>query len=138
MTEHEKKIEIMRKYYKGIEAISEFFIDGEIPSKRIDNALKKFASGMDRTTIIGFFDTTIMENGKEGYIFTDNKVYYLETLEKPKKLWYDDIKSVELIKENAVKDCNRGIQFNLYDGSTITWTSCFLNKTPLLLPKKLI
>ena len=132
MTDHEKKIEIMRKYYKEIEAVSEFFIKGEIPSKRIDNALKKFASGMDRTTIIGFFDTSLVGNGKGGYIFTDSKVYYLEIFEKPKKLWYDDIKSVELINQHEVKDCDRGLQFNLYDGTTITWTSCFLNKTPLL------
>ena len=97
MTDHEKKIEILRKYYNEIRTSYDFFIKGEIPSIRVDNALKKFACGMDRTTMIGFYDTTVIGNGKNGYVFTDNKVYYLETLEKPKKLWYDDIKSVNLI-----------------------------------------
>lgn len=132
MTDHEKKIEIMHKYYKEIKTSYDFFIKGEIPSARVDNALKKFASGMDRTTMIGFYDTTVLGSGKNGYIFTDTKVYYLEMLEKQKKLWYDDIKSVELINKYETKDCNRGLQFYLYDGSIITWTSIFLNKTPLL------
>lgn len=132
MTDHEKKIEIMRKYYHEIKTSSDFFIKGEIPTKRVDNALKKFAFGMDRTTMIGFYDTTVAGSGKNGYIFTDTKVYYLDLFEKPKKLWYDDIKSVELVDKYKYKDCDRGLQFNLYDGSTVTWTSCFLNKTPLL------
>ena len=132
MTDHEKKIEILRKYYREIKTSSDFFIKGEIPTKRVDNALKKFASGMDRTTMIGFYDTTVAGSGKNGYIFTDTKVYYLELFEKPKKLWYDDIKSVKLVDKYKYKDCDRGLQFNLYDGSTVIWTSCFLNKTPLL------
>ncbi len=127
-----KKIEIMRKYYQEIKTNMGFFVKGDIPIERVDNALKKFTFGMDRTTMIGFYDTTIAGSGKNGYIFTDTKVYYLETFEIPKKLWCDDIKSVKLINEYKVKDCDRGLQFELYDGSTITWTNCFLNKTPLL------
>lgn len=131
MTDHEKKVELLRKYHRNIAENTGFSIKGDIPIRSVDNALKKFASGMDRTTMIGFYDTTITGSGKNGYIFTDTKVYYLETLEKPKKLWYDDIKSVEVVDKHKNKDCNRGLKFNLYDGTTITWTSCFLNKTPL-------
>jgi hypothetical protein len=93
---HDEKVEIMRTYLGKIATGFSYHIRGDIPNKKIDNALKKFASGMDRTTIIGFYDTTIMENGKNGYIFTDDKVYYLDTLEKPKKIWYDDIKSMKI------------------------------------------
>lgn len=131
MTDHEKKVELLRKYHRNIAENTGFSIKGDIPIRSVHNALKKFASGMDRTTMIGFYDTTITGSGKNGYIFTDTKVYYLETLEKPKKLWYDDIKSVEVVDKHKNKDCNRGLKFNLYDGTTITWTSCFLNKTPL-------
>lgn len=131
MSDHEKKVELLRKYHRDIAENTGFSIKGDIPIRSVDNALKKFASGMDRTTMIGFYDTTITGSGKNGYIFTDTKVYYLETLEKPKKLWYDDIKSVEVIDKHKNKDCNRGLQFNLYDGNTVIWTSCFLNKTPL-------
>lgn len=127
MDSHEDKIKLMRKYASDIRTSCEFHVKGDIPSKKIDVALKKFAHGMDRTTIIGFCDTTIANSGKSGYIFTDTKVYYLETLEKPKKLWYDDIKSVELAKTYKSKDCDKELVFHLYDGTTITWTSVFLN-----------
>lgn len=130
MDQHQKKIELMRKYASKIQTGFSFHIKGDIPSKKIDNAIKKWANGLDRNTIIGFYDTTVMESGKEGYIFTDTRVYYLQTLEKPKKLWYDDIESVSLEGYNA-KDCNNRILFHMYDGTTIEWTSIFLNKKPL-------
>lgn len=123
-------IELMRKYGCKIRTSFEFHIKGDIPSKKIDHALKTFANGLDRTTIIGFYDTTITNSGKSGYIFTDSKVYYLEPISKPKKLWYDDIEKVELFDTHK-KDCDRGIRFYLFDGSVVSWTSCFLNKTPL-------
>lgn len=131
MATHEEKIEIMRKYYLDIRTTFEFHIKGEIPSKIIDNALKKFAHGMDRTTIIGFYDTTVMNSGKNGYIITDDKVYYLESFEKPKKLWYEDISEVVIGNTHKQKDCDRSLTFHMVDGTSITWTSNFLNKTPL-------
>lgn len=127
---HEEKIEIMRKYLGKIANGFSYHIKGDIPSKKIDNALKKFASGMDRTTIIGFFDTTVTGNGKKGYIFTDDKVYYLDTLEKPKKLWYDDIKELRLSNLHK-KDSDRTLEIIQYDGEKVVISSSFLNKTPL-------
>ncbi|MDO4775460.1 MAG: hypothetical protein Q4A10_06570 [Aerococcaceae bacterium] len=129
---HEEKIEIMRKYLGAIStSSSSYHIEDDIPSKKIDAAISKFASGMDRTTVIGFYDTTVFGNGKNGYVFTDDKIYYLETMEKPKKLWYDDIKHLELARTDK-KDCDRELRVTLNDGSTISFTSCFLNKTPFM------
>lgn len=130
MASRQELIELMQKYGNQISTSFEFHIKGSIPSKKIDRALKSFANGLDRTTIIGFYDTTITNSGKSGYIFTDTKVYYLETMSKPQKLWYDDIEKIELF-DTFKKDCDRGIRFYLYDGSVVNWTSCFLNKTPL-------
>lgn len=128
---HENKIELLKKYASKISTNFSFHIKGNIPSKKIDNAVKKFASGIDRDSIIGFYDTTVMGTGKSGYIFTDTKIYYLETLEKPQKIWYDDIKKISLFKTDK-KDCDKGIRLEMYDGTSISWTSCFLNKTPLM------
>lgn len=128
---HEEKIKIMKKYLSSIATNTGYHIKGDMPSKKIDAAIKSFASGLDRTTIIGFYDTTVFGNGKNGYIFTDDKIYYLETLEKPKKLWYDDIKCLEIVKKGK-KDCDRELRITLNDGSVVVFTSCFLNKTPLL------
>lgn len=130
MGQHEDKIVIMKKYLPKMSNGFAWHIKGDIPSRKIDHAIKKFANGLDRTTIIGFYDTSLGGTGKIGYIFTDTKVYYLQTLEKPGKIWYDDIKSVEVIKSGK-KDCDNKIKISFYDGSMITWTDMLINKTPL-------
>lgn len=132
MEKDETKIEIMKKYLPQMATGFPWHIGGDIPSKKIDNAIKKFASGLDPTTIIGFYDTSAMGNGKIGYIFTDEKVYYRETLEKPVKFWYNDIKNVEVI-HSGKKDCNNELKISFYDNSSITWTETFINKTPVCL-----
>ncbi|MBZ4670765.1 MAG: hypothetical protein JG769_1069 [Oscillospiraceae bacterium] len=110
---HEEKIKIMRKYLSDIAiSTSYYYFDCVIPAKKIEAAIKSFASGLDIATIIGFYDTTVLGSGKNGYIFTDDKIYYLETLEKPKKLWYDDIKNLEIAK-NDKKDCDRELKITL-------------------------
>ncbi|EPZ59019.1 hypothetical protein H477_1772 [[Clostridium] sordellii ATCC 9714] len=81
----DKKISLIDKYSYDIKTNFTFHIKGSIPSKKIDNALNSFAQGMDRKSIIGFYDTTLRGNGKEGFIFTDDKIYYKEVLEKGKK-----------------------------------------------------
>lgn len=131
MGQHTEKIELLRKYSSKIKTSFDFHVGTSIPSKKIDNALKSFASGLDRKTIIGFYDTTVTGTGKSGYIFTDTKVYYHESFEKPKKLWYNDIESIELYNTEK-KDCDRGLRFHMADGTTILWSSSFLNKTPLM------
>lgn len=130
MGQYEDKAALLRKYYQQITTSYGFDIKGEISSQKIDNAIKTFAPGLDRSKIIGFYDTTITGSGKSGYLFTDTKVYYKETLEKPKKIWYDEIERVELF-DTYKKDCDCGLTFHMVDGSEISWTSCFLNKTPL-------
>ncbi len=128
---HDEKINIMRKYLSDIATNTGYHVKGNIPSKKIDAAIKSFASGLDRTTIIGFYDTTVLGSGKNGYVFTDDKIYYLETLEKPKKLWYDEIKHLEIARSDK-KDCDRELIITLKDGTKVVFTSCFLNKTPLM------
>lgn len=131
MNNIDEKVKLMEKYAYKIKTSFNFHLKGGIPSKKIDNALSVFAQGMDRETIIGFYDTTIRGNGKEGYIFTEDKIYYKEMLEKPKKIWYEDIKNVEVKKKYKDKDCDRELEIVMKDKSIIKITSIFLNKTPL-------
>ncbi|WP_027621462.1 hypothetical protein [Acetivibrio clariflavus] len=130
MDKHQEKVEIMRKYLKEMSTVSSYYVKEDIPDKKIDNAIKKFAKGLDKNTIIGFYDTSLVGNGKIGYIFTDTKIYYLHTLEKPGKLWYDDIESVEVINSGK-EDYSNKIKISLYDGTVLTWTDTLINKTPL-------
>lgn len=128
---HERKVELMKQYLSRIATTSSFYIVEEIPPKKIEVAISKFAFGLDKKTILGFYDTTVLGSGKEGYLFTDNKIYYLEILDKPKKLWYDDIKDLKITK-NDKKDCDRELRISLKNGSNVILASPFLNKTPLM------
>lgn len=132
MEDHEIKIKILEKYYKEIQTEYSFFIEGTIPEKRINNAIKKFAPGLDKTSILGLYDTTMIGSGKSGYIFTDAKVYYMESSNKPKKLWYNEIKNIKMIDESNPEDNKKQLQFVMKDGRVDIWKSPSLNKTPLL------
>lgn len=122
MGQHEDKIAILRKYYKDIPAGAfDFYIAGDIKSKKINNAISSFAQGVDRSTIIGFYDLTVMGGGKNGYLFTDTKLYYREPLEKPGKIWYEDIKDIKVSALGA------WIDLTMFDGSNINMDSSFIN-----------
>ena len=132
MSIHEKKVELFNQYcFQLLDMSSGETRADDLTNKQWNNAKKMFASNADRETVIGFLDTTVMGSGKNGYLFTDEKVYYLESFEKPKKLWYDEIKSVTVTNTKKKKDSDRTLLIELKDGTHITWTSVFLNKTPL-------
>lgn len=130
MEDHQKKLEIMEKYYQKIGTNFSFKLPDEITRKQLDNAKAKFARGLEEETILGFYDTTVLGSGKNGFIFTDSKIYFLETLEKPKKIWYDDIQNIEIYNQHK-KDHDRVLEIILENGDTIEITSSFVNKTPL-------
>ena len=133
MTDHERKLEILRKYYQDIKvSCHPFLLADQISRKQLDNAISKFAQGVDRSTILGLYDISFSENGKNGFLFTDTKVYYLEPFEKPKKIWYEDIAKVEIMNQFKDKDCDRWLGFDFRDGGTEMWTGPDMNKTPML------
>lgn len=128
------KVDILKKYYREICTTPDygFCFRDDISKRRLNNAIKSFAFGIDKNTIIGFYDTTVMLTGKRGYIFTDTKVYYKNMFEKSKKLWYDDIKSLDIVEKYLIEDSKKSLKFDLYDGSSVIWEDIWLNKTPLL------
>ena len=132
MNIHLEKVKLFNEYcFRILDMSSGATCANDMTSKQWNNAKKMFASTAERETVIGFLDTTIMNSGKNGYLFTDEKVYYLESLKKPKKLWYDDIQSVTITDYKIKEDSSRTLLFKLKDGQEITWTSIWLNKTPL-------
>lgn len=130
MKQHEEKVELLRKYSTQIRTVYEFQIGKEISQRKLENAKKKFAPRLDESTVIGFYDTTVMGNGKSGYVFTDTNVYYQELLEKPGKLWYDEIKDI-LLMDSGERDCDKSLVFKMQDGTMVTWKNASMNKTPL-------
>ena len=132
MNIHEKKVALFNQYcFQLLDLPDGGTRADNLTSRQWNNAKKMFASNAEQETVIGFLDTTVTNSGKTGYLFTDEKVYYLESFEKPKKLWYDEIKSVTVTDVRKEKDSSRTLLIELKDGTHITWTSTFLNKTPL-------
>lgn len=127
---HEEKIELMKKYLPAINTGYGNYIGDSVPSKKLNNAIQKFASGLDRESVIGFYDITITGSGKYGFIFTDDKLYCRDAFEKPQKFWYEDIDHVELDQTHK-KECDQELTVFLRDGSTVSFKSGFLNKPPL-------
>ena len=128
MGDIKEKVAILDKY-SYLATSHGFFIKGTMPSDKLSVAIRTFAPGVDRANIIGFYDTTVFGSGKQGFIFTDKMMYWLESFEKPKKLWYGDIKSVEVINIHK-NDCDRTLRIHLYGGAIYEFSTCFLNKTP--------
>lgn len=129
----QEKVDLLKRYYDDICSVSTnngFYIKGEIPNKKLDVALRTFGQGVDRSTIIGFYDTTVFLSGKRGYIFTDTKVAFLELMEKPKKFWYEDIESMEITRMYEDDD-RRYLKLTMKDGSTVSFEDFGMNKTPL-------
>lgn len=129
MGQHEDKIRILEKYSSEMKGNYSFYLADQIPPQLLKNARKSFAAGVDEDTIIGFFDTTLTSNGKQGFLFTDNKVYYLEVLGRAQKIWYDNITKVEIVDENK-NDSEKRLKFYREDDKPVIWTALGMNKTP--------
>lgn len=128
MNRHEKLVEHfnqlcgdMMPYYGAKRAC-------DITNKQWKNITERFARGAKRDEVIGFLDTTIAGSGKNGYLLTDEKIYYLEVMEKPKKIWYDEIKWT-VIEGGKSKDCENTIVIHLNDGDEIRLASTLINKS---------
>lgn len=67
MSLHEQKKEILKKYIDDIRTTNSFYIQEDIPSRCIENAVNKFAQGLNKDSVIGFYDTTVAGSGKNGF-----------------------------------------------------------------------
>lgn len=127
----DKIIQLLETYGPEIRHNGIFHIvTEEIPAKKIDNAIKAYARNADRNTVLALWDLSLLENGKDGYLFTESGVYYPRFLDTPKYIDYSDILSAEIGK-TARKDNDSTLILSLSDGTEEVWLTSFLNKTPL-------
>ena len=125
------KEEILSKYLHTMPTtMDSYYLKDSIPSKKLNNAINSFASGVKRESVIGLYDTTLFGSSKEGIIFSDTKFCSKDMLEKSIKIWYDDIKFMK-IHGDSEKDNEKKLSIELFDGSNETITNRFINKTPL-------
>lgn len=126
-----KKEAILSKYlHKMPTTMDSYYLKDSIPSKKLNNALNSFANGVKKESVISLYDTTLFGSSKEGVLFSDTKFCSKDVLEKPTKIWYDDIKSIEIYGDSE-NDNEKKLLIELFDGSNETITNIFINKTPL-------
>lgn len=101
----------------------------EMSGKQWQNISAKLGNSVAFDTVIGFIDTTLFSSGKNGYLFTDDAVYFQDLFGDPEVIQYDEIKSMKVIGKNSDKDSNRSLVFTLKDGSQIVWDRIYVNKT---------
>lgn len=132
MSEHEQKLEIFKKYIRQMkEGVNEYHLAGasKISGNKLDKFLSHFNGKVEPDSILGFYDVSFLSNCKTGYLFTDEKLYYFESMEKPAKIWYEDIKSMK-IYDKQKKDRDRTLLITMNDGKEYKFFYCNLCKTP--------
>ena len=97
MDNREKIAELLRNTYSQVFSGSKIYYYNELNDKIKKKVVQYFDLNIDWNAVVAFVDTTIMQNQKEGIIFTVYGVYhsYMRVLEKPDYFSYDDIKSIE-------------------------------------------
>jgi len=130
MSLHEEKINLLKKYYKKIEINNSFYIAGEIPFSKFNTAMENFGVELDISEVLGFYDITMSGTGRNGYIFSDTGIYYMELFEKPGHIYYNEINNIELL-DTYGKNYSQNIKFTMKNSQVILWWSLFLNKSPL-------
>ncbi|QBO37096.1 hypothetical protein EQG49_11845 [Periweissella cryptocerci] len=100
------------------------FVTPNISEKQLVNASK--VVGIDAGLILAIADTTLLNSGKGGYVFTGSKVLYKATMTDPVSMDYEAIESVEQVdkvtKDKKGRDVHSySLEFTLKDGSTVKW-----------------
>ncbi|GEM_PF-647221 len=112
-------VKLLEKYSVEMNKNYHFYMSGSIPEKIVDNAINKYAPSVRKDSIIGIYDTTLLGNGKGGYLFTDKEFYYTGFLEKTKPVLYGNIKDVLTIKHNEKSSSDDLLIITLLNGEIV-------------------
>ncbi len=112
-------VKILEKYSVEMNKNYHFYMLDSIPEKIVNNAINKYAPSVRKDSIIGIYDTTLLGNGKGGYLFTDKEFYYTGFLEKTKPVLYGNIKDVLTIKHNEKSSSDDLLIITLLNGEIV-------------------
>jgi len=84
----------------------EVYEDERIPEKKLMNALKSYGQDIASKNVIALCDTTILKNGKEGYLITKAGFYYKEIFSTPLAINFSELVKVEKV-ENRIPRKNK-------------------------------
>ncbi len=92
MTVYEEKQRLFDKYRDNIAGFGIMYRKSDIPERKYKNIKRKFDRDPKEKGILGFYDTSLLCNGTEGYIFADNYICYKIILDAPKMIYYRNIR----------------------------------------------
>lgn len=140
MEKNYKELEdVLRTYMYKINAYvgaNKYYFKGDIPTKKLDNAINTYAPNVDPNQVMALLDTTLTQNGKEGILFTTTGLYSKDTLSEKITVDYKDIIDIFVGSCNekgkyVSKDYNRKIKITKNDGDICCIDHKSLNKLPL-------
>lgn len=99
----EKKMtvkEILEANIEGSWGSSNTYLAPNIPEKKLHNAAKIVAGGIEESKILGILDLTIFGSAKDGLAFTEDGFYFRYSTEESKRyVAYKIIKKIKVITE---------------------------------------
>lgn len=122
---------VLTKYSTAMVSNCTFYYAPSIPIKKLINAISAFAAGIDPNSVIGLIDTTVFGSAKEGFIFTDDAMYYRETLSSPQCVSYSSVERLDFGDTESKKDNSRTLNIYMAD-RVVSLSTVFINKTPLM------
>lgn len=90
----------------------------EIPEKKLNNAVRAFGFDVGVNMIVALYDSTLMGSGKDGILFSGERVIYKPVFQDPIAMMYEDIDcaDVELRGKEADKPV---LVVSMKDGTAI-------------------
>lgn len=73
------------------------YVAPDLPDDRVRNALRDYARQVHAEEVVALFDATLMGSGKDGVVFTsDRLVFQNHDLQPPQTIRYDDIVGIDV------------------------------------------
>tara|TARA_R110001583_G_scaffold51170_1_gene159860 strand:+ start:632 stop:2305 length:1674 start_codon:yes stop_codon:yes gene_type:complete len=90
----------------------------DIPEKKLNNAVSTFGFDVGVNMIVALFDSTLMGSGKDGILFSGERVIYREVFQDPITMMYADIDKVAV--DMRGKDSDKPVVVvSMKDGSKV-------------------
>lgn len=129
---HEQKIACFKRNMSKIKNGFTICAGKDIDIDWIMKAESNYAKGVSYKEVVGLYDTTTFGKGKNGFLFTDDYLYWARPITKG-VIKLDDLLEVTYYNENKSKDVDRGVVFHLKDGSTVEWDGfCIVKCGPFI------
>lgn len=87
-------------------------ITPDIPEKTMVNAAVSIAENIDPNTIIAIIDTSLLNNGKAGVVFTGSEMYLKSSFDSVKKVSFENIKSAEYETDRTLNNKGKMMEYH--------------------------